>query len=75
MPHSPLKIQKSQLIRARAGEGRKLAKARGIKMGRRPKLTDHQKREALQRREADEPTREFARRYNVSHSTTSRLTT
>jgi DNA invertase Pin-like site-specific DNA recombinase len=63
-----------ELIRSRTGEGRKLAKARGVKMGRRPKLTDHQKREALQRREAGEPTREIARSYNVSHSTISRLT-
>jgi DNA invertase Pin-like site-specific DNA recombinase len=62
-----------ELIRARTGEGRKLAKARGVKMGRKPKLTDHQKREALQRREAGEPTREIARSYNVSHSTISRL--
>ena len=62
-----------ELIRARTGEGRNLAKARGVKMGRRPKLTDHQKREALQRREAGEPTREIARSYNVSHSTISRL--
>ena len=28
-----------ELIRARTGEGRKLAKARGVKMGRKPKLT------------------------------------
>jgi DNA invertase Pin-like site-specific DNA recombinase len=63
-----------ELIRIRTGEGRKLAKARGVKMGRKPKLTDHQKREALQRREAGEPTREIARSYNVSHSTISRLT-
>jgi DNA invertase Pin-like site-specific DNA recombinase len=62
-----------ELIRARTGEGRKLAKARGVKMGRRPKLTDHQRREALQRRDAGEPTREIARSYNVSHSTISRL--
>jgi DNA invertase Pin-like site-specific DNA recombinase len=62
-----------ELIRARTGEGRKLAKARGVRMGRKPKLTDHQKREALQRREAGEPTREIARSYNVSHSTISRL--
>ena len=64
-----------ELIRARTGEGRKLAKARGVKMGRKPKLTAHQQREALQRRDAGEPTREIARSYNVSHSTISRLTT
>ena len=63
-----------ELIRARTGEGRKLAKARGVKMGRKPKLTAHQQREALQRREAGEPTREIARSHNVSHSTISRLT-
>ena len=62
-----------ELIRARTGEGRGRAKARGVKMGRRPKLTDHQKREALKRRDAGEPMREIARTYNVSHSTISRL--
>jgi IS30 family transposase len=44
-------------------------------MGRKPKLTAHQQREALQRRDAGEPTREIARTYNVSHSTISRLGT
>ena len=34
-------------IRARTGEGRVRAKARGVHMGRPPKLTPHQKREAL----------------------------
>jgi IS30 family transposase len=43
-------------------------------MGRKPKLTDHQKREAIRRRDIDgEPVREIARSYNVSHSTISRL--
>jgi DNA invertase Pin-like site-specific DNA recombinase len=37
------------LIRARTGEGRQRAKARGVKMGRKPKLTEHQKREAIRR--------------------------
>jgi DNA invertase Pin-like site-specific DNA recombinase len=65
-----------ELIRARTGEGRERAKARGVKMGRRPKLTDHQRREAIRRRDIDgEPVREIARSYNVSHSTISRLTT
>jgi DNA invertase Pin-like site-specific DNA recombinase len=35
------------LIRARTSEGRERAKARGVKLGRKPKLTDHQKREAM----------------------------
>jgi hypothetical protein len=33
------------LIRARTGEGRERAKARGVKMGRKPKLTPHQQAE------------------------------
>jgi DNA invertase Pin-like site-specific DNA recombinase len=62
------------LVRARTGEGRERAKARGVKMGRKPKLTDHQKREAIRRRDIDgETVRDIARSYNVSHSTISRL--
>lgn len=37
------------LIRSRTSEGRARAVARGVKMGRTPKLTPHQRREALQR--------------------------
>src|SRR4051795_11173225 len=63
------------LIRTRTGEGRERAKARGVKLGRKPKLTEPQKREAIRRRDRDgEPMREIARSYNVSHSTISRLT-
>jgi DNA invertase Pin-like site-specific DNA recombinase len=65
-----------ELIRVRTGEGRARAKARGVKLGRRPKLTPHQKHEAIRRRDQlGEPVREIARSYNVSHSTISRLTT
>src|SRR5271166_6079306 len=39
------------LIRVRTGEGRARAKARGVKLGRTPKLTPRQKRKALERRE------------------------
>ena len=35
-----------ELIRARTGEGRARAVANGVKMGRKPKLTPHQKKEA-----------------------------
>jgi DNA invertase Pin-like site-specific DNA recombinase len=42
-----------ELIRARTGEGRERAKANGVKMGRKPKLTGHQKREAIRRRDKD----------------------
>jgi len=63
------------LIRARTGEGRARAKARGVKLGRKPKLTPHQKREAIARRErGDETLVEIGRSYNVSGWTISRLT-
>ena len=62
-----------ELIRARTGEGRARAVARGVKLGRKPKLTHHQQREAIRRRDAGEPVREITRPYNVSHSTISRL--
>jgi len=61
------------LIRARTGEGRERAKARGVKMGHKPKLTPHQRTEALKRRDEGEPIREIARTYNVHNSTISRL--
>jgi DNA invertase Pin-like site-specific DNA recombinase len=62
-----------ELIRARTGEGRARAVARGVKMGRPPKLTPHQQKEAISRRDAGEPMRDIARSYDVSHSTISRL--
>jgi DNA invertase Pin-like site-specific DNA recombinase len=64
----------SSLIHARTGEGRERAKARGVKMGPKFKLTAHQMREAIKCRDTKgEPVREIARTYNVSHSTISRL--
>jgi DNA invertase Pin-like site-specific DNA recombinase len=62
------------LIRARSGEGRARAVARGQKMGRPFKLTDHQKREAVKRRNQGETLADIARSYNVSPATISRLT-
>jgi len=62
-----------ELIRARTGEGRARAVAAGVKMGRKPKLTPHQAKEALHRVDAGERMRDIARGYNVSHSTISRL--
>jgi hypothetical protein len=50
------------------------AKANGVKMGRKPKLTDHQKREAVKRRDHGEETlAEIGRSYTVSGWTISRL--
>jgi DNA invertase Pin-like site-specific DNA recombinase len=61
------------LILARTDEGRKRAQASGVKFGRKLKLTAHQRREAIARREAGEALAEIGRSYNVSHSTISRL--
>jgi DNA invertase Pin-like site-specific DNA recombinase len=62
------------LIRARTAEGRERAKARGVRLGRRPKLTPHQQQEARRRKQSGEPIRDIARSYNVHNSTISRLT-
>jgi DNA invertase Pin-like site-specific DNA recombinase len=62
-----------ELIKARTDEGRKRAQARGVKFGRKPKLTPHQIAEAIARREAGETLTDIARSYAVSHSTISRL--
>lgn len=62
-----------ELIKARTAEGRKQAQARGVRFGRKLKLTPHQRREALARREAGQTLTEIGRTYNVSHSTISRL--
>ena len=63
-----------ELIRARTGEGRARAKARGQSLGRPFKLTPHQRQEAVRRRDAGEETlTEIGRSYNVSPQTISRL--
>jgi DNA invertase Pin-like site-specific DNA recombinase len=61
------------LILARTSEGRQRAQQRGVKFGRKPKLTLHQQQEALARRANGEALVEIARSYAVSHSTISRL--
>jgi DNA invertase Pin-like site-specific DNA recombinase len=61
------------LILTRTGEGRARAMARGVRFGRKPKLTAHQIAEARARREAGEALSDIGRSFNVSHSTISRL--
>jgi len=61
------------LILARTSEGRQRAQQRGVRFGRKPKLTVHQQQEALARRAAGEALVDIARSYAVSHSTISRL--
>ena len=62
-----------ELIRARTGDGRARAKARGVKFGRPRKLTPHQRQEALQRLEQGETQADIARTYNVDATTIGRL--
>jgi DNA invertase Pin-like site-specific DNA recombinase len=63
-----------ELIRTRTGEGRARAKTRGVQMGRPPKLTAHQKREALNAlADGSASQADLARRFNVSQATISRL--
>jgi DNA invertase Pin-like site-specific DNA recombinase len=63
-----------ELIRARTGAGRKRAKAAGVHMGRPAKLTLHQQKEAIARRDRGETLMDIARTYGVSHTTIMRLT-
>src|SRR5258705_461330 len=61
------------LIRSRTGEGRKRAMARGVRFGRPPKLTPHQRQEAMARLEAGETPNDICRSYNVDATTIGRL--
>lgn len=62
-----------ELIKARTKEGRDRAKARGVKLGRRSKLSEHQRREILARKDAGEPVREIALTYGVHWTTIAKV--
>ena len=62
-----------ELIRARTGEGRKRAQARGVRFGRPPKLNAHQRAEAIQRLSQGETTTAIALTYGVDATTIGRL--
>jgi DNA invertase Pin-like site-specific DNA recombinase len=61
------------LIRSRTGEGRARAEARGQHMGRPPKLTTQQQKEARRRRAEGATLKELAKSYKVGAATISRL--
>ena len=61
------------LIRERTGEGRKRAMAEGVKFGRKRKLSDYQRAEAVKRRNAGETLATIAKSYGVDISMISRL--
>jgi DNA invertase Pin-like site-specific DNA recombinase len=62
-----------ELIRERTGEGRKRAMANGVKFGRKRKLSDYQRSEAIKRRAAGETLATIAKSYGVSIAMVSRL--
>src|SRR6478672_10874800 len=62
-----------ELIRERTGEGRKRAMASGVKFGRKRKLSDYQRQEAIKRRAAGETLASIAKSYAVDISMISRL--
>ena len=60
-------------ILKRANDGRKAAKAKGTRFGRKPRLSDHQRGEALKRLDAGESCRTIAKTMGVHHATIARL--
>jgi DNA invertase Pin-like site-specific DNA recombinase len=62
-----------ELILARTSDSRSRAMAKGVKFGRPPSLTPHQRREAIQRLTNGEVQADVARSYGVSRTTISRL--
>jgi DNA invertase Pin-like site-specific DNA recombinase len=62
-----------ELIRERTGDGRKRAMAAGVRFGRKRKLSDFQRVEAIRRRAAGESLAEIAKSYAVSESMICRL--
>jgi DNA invertase Pin-like site-specific DNA recombinase len=62
-----------ELILARTDDGRKRAKARGVKFGRPRSLSAYQRQEAIERLGNGEPQNDIARSYGVSQATISRL--
>jgi DNA invertase Pin-like site-specific DNA recombinase len=62
-----------ELILARTSDSRSRAMVKGVKFGRPPSLTPHQRREAIQRLTNGEVQADVARSYGVSRTTISRL--
>lgn len=70
---SALAEDERERITGRATEGRKAAKAKGVKFGRKSKLTKHQQEVALKRLASGESSRAIARDMNIHNSNIVRL--
>lgn len=70
---SALAEDERERIVARANDGREAAKARGVKFGPKPKLTEHQRSLVRQRLTEGDSARAIAKDFGVAHSTISRL--
>jgi DNA invertase Pin-like site-specific DNA recombinase len=62
-----------ELIHERTGAGRQRARAAGIRFGRKPKLSDFQRKEAITRRGNGETLAAIAKSYAVSITMISRV--
>src|SRR5262245_29237895 len=72
-PLAAMAEDERQRIVKRANDGRKFARANGVQFGRKPKLTTHQRTEALKRLDAGESCRSIAKTMGVHHQTISKL--
>lgn len=70
---SALAEDERERINARAAEGRRIAKEKGARLGRKRKLTDHQQTRAREMLASGMSARAIAREFNVHHATISRL--
>lgn len=70
---SAMSERERERIVKRTHEGRQVARSQGVRMGRRPKLNDHQQATAVKRLSAGESTRAIAKDFAVSHATIARL--
>lgn len=61
------------LIKERTEEGRKSAIKRGVKFGRKPKLTEHQREKVKKMLIEDQPIRSISRHFNVGVATVDRI--